>query len=416
MKLKVNFQKPKIGELFFLFIIYIRFSFMCYAINELVVDTLIVSSLVLYQILTKKKITLKLAYIEIFLLLLMFVIISCSFNLTLGKMDLRFILQLIDVLFLVSTFSKEDFCENYVGAIYIISVLILIGFSMRLLFPDFVEKFPAINWEEWHGAHTRNYYRNLFICVVDVGSNYTRNMGIFYEPGMCALFLNIALFIEMLINEKKNMLRIIIITIAGITTLSTNGLITIALIYIVFFLQTNKTREGSSEDIRLINKAKKIKRWAFAFGIVALIIVVIFFIKNPNNWVFLVSKLSEYENATEGSGFERYTAIKNSFVAFAMNPITGITISNYSLFLNGQIASFTPMQWFVFYGIFFGAICNIGFARFAIEKKYGWAINLLRIGTFFTLVVSQNTTQNIFVLAMIFYVLVEYLSARKVRC
>ena len=36
-------------------------------------------------------------------------------------------------------------------------------------------------------------------------------------------------------------------------------LITIALIYIVFFLQTNKTREGSSEDIRLINKAKKIK-------------------------------------------------------------------------------------------------------------------------------------------------------------
>lgn len=402
----------------FLFILYVRFSFICYNMNEIYIDITILFVCILYQVITKKKVVLSLSSLILCGVLLLFALTSCVLNKSIAYNDLKYISQVFLVMVFVSSFSKDVFCENYVNVIYILAIFSLIGFGVSLLLPDIAaDRFPEIHFEAWHGAHTKGNYRNLYISVVDVVSRYKRNMGIFYEPGIFALFLNIALFIELLINEKKRLPQMVFITIAVITTLSTNGLITLLLIYFVFFVQKEKKEINNTERMSYFKK-KKMKRFLLSFSFFVSCAVLAFFVANPDNWTFLVGKLSEYKSGvTRGSGIERFAAIEKSLVALKnCNLLVGMTAANYSKFLEGAIASFTPTQWFVYYGFFSGLLLNMGLFLFALRKKSGVFVNILRVVAMFSIFASQNVDSNLFVISIIFYELNERLNTRRVEC
>lgn len=404
--MKLIVKKPNVDTFFFIFVIYLRFSLWLISVNELAVDIVLVTALLLYQIIKTRKLVLKLEYVEIALVLTAFVLISCVVNIAFHTFDILTIVYIWMAVLFASTFVKNEFCKNYVNAISVIALLSMVGFSFNLFFPEIASNFPRMTIDKWMTEEMAASMRNLFVCVITITTNYERNWGIFYEPGMCALFFNLALFMEMLVNEERNTKKIVIITAGVITTLSTNGLITLVLIYVAYFLQKKGASRAEEADLER-KKEKKRKRLIFLFGVVAVCVLILFFVQNPNNWKFFINKLSEYEGVNQGSGFDRFQAIRNSIEAIKSDPIVGQTMWKYTENMRGQISTFTPLQWFSYYGIFFGLLVNFGFAMFSYRKADGILTNFFRCAALYTLIVSQNCTQNILVLVIILYSLGE---------
>lgn len=347
-----------------------------------------------YQIITKKKIIFNKSALLSFIVLSFLICISCLINASFTSNDLAVILNLFLVVLMISTFELNDkFSEMYIRSMKILAFCSLIVFALLFICPNFLRLFPLINSDIWVGNIIKLH--NIFISVVNIDANYKRNMGIFYEPGMYAFYLNIALFLMLFVSKKFNLKTFITIVLALITTFSTNGFLTFILIMLAFF-----TKKGSTVNFNL----GKYKRYIFFLAILMIVFLTSFFINNPDNWHFLVSKIFEIgNNATDGSGVTRVNALKYSWESFKYNPMTGISIGRHEEFFNGNISTFTPLQWLADYGLFYGLFFLINLTLFAIKKNDGFYSNLFKVLAIFSMIISQNMTSNIILLMLIFY-------------
>ena len=140
------------------------------------------------------------------------------------------------VLFYYNNQSNRDV---FIDSLYFILKLILIhslfNFFAYFLFKDNL----LLITSEYHESLTYNY---LFYYSVKAGSvinlfglDICRNSGIFWEPGILQVYLNILFFLEISVFKRQKKLLVLIIA-AILSTYSTTGLL-LLMIQVIYFLQ-----------------------------------------------------------------------------------------------------------------------------------------------------------------------------------
>ena len=127
----------------------------------------------------------------------------------------------------------DIFREKYLQIMYVICIISLVCWLLGLL------GIPIWNWLPSSGA---GQYKTLFFYAFDIYKGYIseRNNGPFWEPGVFQIYINIAL-IFLLFNKKKlNIKYLFVYLFALITTISTTGYVSFAIIALAYIYDKGK--------------------------------------------------------------------------------------------------------------------------------------------------------------------------------
>lgn len=128
----------------------------------------------------------------------------------------------------------EMFQEKYLRIIYIICIISLVCWLIGLL------GIPIWNWLPSSGE---GKYRTLFFHAFNVYKGYIseRNNGPFWEPGVFQIYINVALIFLLFNNQKINKKYLLVYLFALLTTISTTGYISFAIIALAYVYDKGKS-------------------------------------------------------------------------------------------------------------------------------------------------------------------------------
>ena len=222
------------------------------------------------------------------------------------------------------------------------------------------------------------------------GSEQTRNFGIFWEPGAYSIYLNVALYFE-LFENKFNPKRIILLVATILSTLSTLGIVCMAILFCAFLTTDNKVSSKRVKTLVLI---------AGAFGLVFLVIYGGDFIYHVFN------KLSFSGNTVNDSTAVRINAIIYPFNTFLSEPYFGVGYDQY-LFIQERfcdnMATCTFINWLCLFGVVGGIIPIVGCLRFFTINNHKFITNC----ALFVFTMFLFSTENFIIITFI-YMLIFY--------
>lgn len=300
----------------------------------------------------------------------------------------------IVIALIVSQIIRVDFNVIYVKLFYFLSVFSLVMLGIYLVFPAIVHMLPTISNEYGLTAYTA-----LFSTITNFGNMaFPRNQGVFWEPGAYQTFVNIAVAIVLFSTtfEKKRTKYLIVYGITILTTFSTTGYIVFCGLLLVYCL--NKIFIAKSE-----NKILK-------YIVILMLLVIVFLVGYsmlPKDIRFqLFGKLASYfENKGQYSSTSvRVKAVETAISNFFAHPFlgcgTGIDATGVSE--TEQLMTCTPANYFAFYGLYVGIICNLGLFMYAKaltgKTILGFAVFVcLSLAT-----ISENYMRDPIILSLIF--------------
>jgi hypothetical protein len=180
------------------------------------------------------------------ILLLLFILQSASF-------DMPYSLAFTGVLrffvyFLIISIVGVRFNKVFVNIMYAICIIGVSLFILTLISTDFYDflvqisqNISSIGIDNDINIEWSNPSQNIIIYVIPLETTL-RNNGPFWEPGMFAVFINIALAINLLSSKRMLDKKNIVFIIASITTFSTASLIATFIILLYHFLFVVKNR------------------------------------------------------------------------------------------------------------------------------------------------------------------------------
>lgn len=170
--------------------------------------------------------------IVIIALSLLTMALNLDFNLKYGY---EIILCLIAFL-LVNQIPFERFARVYNDIILFLSLFALVASILYIVLPGYVSAFPSI-------TNTSGFrYAFLGFCVIPMETTGVlfRMYGIFREPGVAIIFINLALLFELFVLDRKKIFRVLILVLAVGFSLSTAGYIITFLIMLTYVLLSKK--------------------------------------------------------------------------------------------------------------------------------------------------------------------------------
>ena len=222
---------------------------------------------------------------------------------------ISFIVRIIFAYFIATTFSFRKVVDIYLKIMTVISVIALIGYILfnTTNLVDYMPKLLNSNDVEY----AIGIVFNMIVALPD------RNCAMFWEPGLFATALTVAMVFEILFKQKPiSILRILLFSVCYFTANSSAG-------YILLFLCLSL----------LVFRNKKLRRDKPLRGVVNVIIVllIVFVILNLDTIILSTPlKDNEYfvkllsDNLVESS---RVLAVWHNLDIFAQNPIFGAGIS-----------------------------------------------------------------------------------------
>ena len=127
--------------------------------------------------------------------------------------------------------NYQDITQHIIKAIQIITGLAFINFLLATLFPIL---FIDVTAPTGYRVYTCGYIFNYLVDSTVLGINFIRNQGIFWEPGILQIPINILLY-YILIEQKQPLKKALFPLFVLLTTGSTTGFITFAFILFVKF-------------------------------------------------------------------------------------------------------------------------------------------------------------------------------------
>ena len=175
----------------------------------------------------------------VLIILASIVFLSCNyiFSISTGLKDyillfLRFFNAALT--YLVLSRRIDNFLPNIQKALTVICVISLLGLITYVLFPGIGK---TIHFANGYSSITVGFFY-YFHAVVEVGGVWIpRNQGLFWEPGVLAVYANFFLFLSLFYYKKRS--HIILATLVIITTFSTTGLFIMALQWFFYILSKN---------------------------------------------------------------------------------------------------------------------------------------------------------------------------------
>lgn len=296
------------------------------------------------------------------------------------------IINLIGIL-CISNKIRNNFVDVYINTITFIAVysLVIYIFCLHPDVYDYLYNNVADNnslnvekaVEEGGGRNfiIYNFQSNFINQLIGV----SRNCGPFWEPGMFAVFLNIALFCNIFIKKNGKKIQNIILLLALISTFSTGGYI-VSFLIVLFYI---------------INHGLSLR------NILLIIPLTLILIPSVLELEYIGEKtISQFEGASKGSGSSRFGAFITQIDMIDSSPlIGGERIEDYTT--SRTLASGTLLP-FVSYGIPVGIMffvylmtaCNQITKHYHVKKIVGLEM--------FTLIVALSFSQTILLSQFIF--------------
>lgn len=299
----------------------------------------------------------------------------------------------IFIALILSQTMKTDFYAAFVKLFYFLSLFSLIMLGTYMLFPSIIRLLPIIRNRFGLPAHTA-----IFSTITSFGNMaLPRNQGLFWEPGAYQTFINIAAAIVLFSKNFENirMKYTIVFAITIFTTFSTTGYIVFCGLVLLYCLNEIFTAKTTNKLLRYI-------------AILMLLIMVFFIVFSllPNDIQFqLFGKLSSYFENTDkfSSTSVRVDAFKVGISSFLKQPLLGCgaDLDATGTHANGLMTC-TPVNYFAFYGLLVGVICNSGLFMFS---KLLTGKTVVAIAVFICLslaTISENFMKDPIILSLIF--------------
>lgn len=332
-------QKVKTLYIYILLFVclYIEFGYAIVVANQIsgVLRSLILVSaalpLLLFKPLHSNKSVLLLVYLVI-------VILSTSIrDNSLGDY-LLFILPIL-LGYLIATRISINFCiKCFCDLIYYLALYSLVLYLICSIVPAVATSLPYIG----QFYDTSCTIHNAIFSVVISGATFPRNFGFTWEPGAFALLLCIATFCSLHCYNSVSKKRLLVYSIAIITTFSTMGYIVLILIYL------------STLDIGARHKKN--------IGILLIgVVLIIIAMQIPFMQELVFGKLEGLTNSNSDMSETteaRINAIIFPGLAFIEHPILGVGYDEFkyiNIHLCDSVATNTIVNWFSIFGILLGA-------------------------------------------------------------
>ena len=346
------------------------------------------------------------------------ILLALSYNLT--KLHIPLTISVLLFLFnvLITTIFREDELQQFViYAVYILIALVisqtmktdfnvifvrlfcfLAVFSLALLaiylvLPSLVQLLPTIT-----NRYGLSAYTALFSTITSFGNvTFPRNQGIFWEPGAYQTFLNIAAAITLFSPafQKKRAKYTAIFALAVFTTFSTTGYVVFCGLLLVYCLNEIFTNNNSNVVLKYS-----------ALLLFLILLFLLMFSLLPQDLQFqLFGKLGAYLRDPDkySSTSVRMDAITAAWNNFLEHPLLGCgtNVNTSGTYARGLMTC-TPLNYFAYYGIFVGVLCNWGLFRYA---KLLAGKTPLSIAVFVCLslsMISENYIRDPIILSIIF--------------
>lgn len=300
----------------------------------------------------------------------------------------------IVIAFFVSQILKEDFNVIYVKLFYFLSVFSLVMVGVYLVFPTIIRLLPTISNEYGLTAHTA-----LFSTITSFGNMaFPRNQGVFWEPGAYQTFVNVAAAIVMFSKpfEGKRVKYLIVFAITVFSTFSTTGYIVFCGLLLVYCLN----------EMFVSKTANKFLKYVAILMLLVIVFCVVYSVLPADIRFQLFGKLASYfENKDQYSSTSvRVDAVETAITDFFAHPLlgcgTGIGVSN-GADAEGLMTC-TPLNYFAFYGVFVGVLCNLGLFMYA-KSLTGKTMLGFAVFVFLSLAtISENYMRDPVILSLVF--------------
>lgn len=190
------------------------------------ISFLVLVILLSIKLVWKKKINLNKENILIWLIIIVEIGISViTHRKDLDNFYLRIVLYTIIGIVTASTIKGKSFVEKYVNLMVTMSVISLFFYILMWISPNLSLKFA-----NRYTVNSLVYIANPLYTYSQANLgyenyNFSRNSGMFWEPGAYQAFLIIAFIFLLYDKQRKSNIKAIILTIALLTTKSTTGYI-----------------------------------------------------------------------------------------------------------------------------------------------------------------------------------------------
>ncbi len=240
----------------------------------------------------------------------------------------------------IAMIVKDRFVSIFVTTMYYIAIVALVIYLLCLdptiqsfLINDLTQNFTSLNVET---AMIEGGGKNFIIHNFAAGDNVLeatdmlRNCGPFWEPGMFAVFLNIALFLHNIVEKQKLRFCNLILIAALVSTFSTGGFIC-GLLVLLFYIITSRKNYFIS-----------------AIGIIVFVVLVRYF----GQLEFVGEKLIDQSEDVElGTDYSRFSAFLTQIEMIKNSPILGGENMADYLQADGKTLASGTLLPFVQYGI-----------------------------------------------------------------
>lgn len=206
--------------------------------------------------------------------------------------------------YLVDEYGINKVASTFVWVMFIISCI-------SLLFLIWINLFgiPNAKLVSTNVSVNQVYDYHLFFYPKLFGNSIVRNQGIFWEPGLFASYILIALILEILFSKKINIYRFAVLVVTLLTTSSTAGILLLIPIFILL-IERNMKKERTKTIVLMI-------LW---------IILLLLFIFSNNLISWLVSVNSDLFGKLISNDISKITRLNVPFLnleIFKSHPIFG---------------------------------------------------------------------------------------------
>lgn len=292
-------------------------------------------------------------------------------------------------------FTFDDFLRKFTNIVYFLCWYSLIVYLLYITVPDLVEILPDV--ENIQGRHAENA---IFSTIY--GGSYARNQSIFWEPGAFQTYINFALIFELFYFRNPTRKRLIIYAATLITTYSTAGYITALFIVYTYVTQLLFTTS---------DKTKNSSKNLFFVLTLVIIAVAVFLSLNSNIANSVFGKFDIYRESGYGakgmtSASVRFDAFLRPFKIFWKYPIFGAGtrgMANFAINERYNMNTCTFINWFAYFGIFFGAMMMQMYYKFAKRFSNNKLIVLMIFFAIFLATATENYYRNPSILVFAFF-------------
>jgi hypothetical protein len=245
--------------------IYLLLLFQGSAIFKPFTDYFVVVAIILSGwFIIKKRLSIDIIDRSILYIIFLIVILTLISIISNGSLSIRSVLNIVSrfmLVYFVYHYDKEKFCNRLIKLVTFISVWSLIGYIISLINLGFIEKILIkINFD------VNTYYWSPFFSLLE--SSPDRNIGIYGEPGLHQIVINVVLFLLLFYDESELHLKsstriryIVIMLITIVTAKSTTGFISIIVLIAGYMLKKKDLHQ------------KRINKVLIALGILLMIVV-----------------------------------------------------------------------------------------------------------------------------------------------